>query len=141
MASDPKTLVTRLYEEFWNGSNTEVVDEIVAADFIDHHVPSDVPRGPEGVKQFAANTKGGFPDFHIQIHQLVAEGDRVACHIEFSGTHTGEFNGIPPTGNRTGAQAISLFRAEGEQLVEAWEFADVPTFLGPLGIVLGPAGD
>ena len=141
MANDPKTLVTRLYEEFWNGGSEEVVDEIVAPDFIDHHVPPGVPPGPEGVRQFAANTKGGFPDFQIQIHDLVAEGDKVACHIEFSGTHTGEFNGIPPTGKKTGAQAISFFRVDGGQLVEAWEFADVSAFLEPLGIVFGPAGD
>lgn len=141
MTADPKMLVTRLYEQFWNGGDSDVVDQIVAADFIDHHVPSETPRGPEGVKQFAANTKRGFPDFQIEIHQFVAEGDKVACHIEFSGTHTGDFNGIPPTGNRVRAEAISLFRMEGEQLVEAWEFADVSTFLEPLGIVLGPAGD
>ncbi|MEX1126237.1 MAG: ester cyclase [Acidimicrobiia bacterium] len=139
MTSDPKALVRRLYQEFWNEGQESVVDEIVAEDFVDHHVPADVPLGPQGVKQFAANTKAGFPDFFIEIHQLVAEGDRVACHIEFSGTHTGDFNGILPTGKRTGAQAISLFRVEGDRLAEAWEFADVPAFLEPLGIVLGPA--
>ncbi|MGF1616511.1 MAG: ester cyclase [Acidimicrobiia bacterium] len=138
MTSDPKALVRRLYQEFWNEGQEGVVDEIVAANFVDHHVPPDVPPGPDGVKQFAANTKRGFPDFLIQIHQLVAEGDKVACHIEFSGTHTGEFNGIPPTGRRTGAQAISMFRVESGRLAEAWEFADVPAFLEPLGIVLGP---
>ena len=139
MSSELKELMRRLYEDFWTDGDTSVVDEIIADNFVDYHVPPEYPRGPEGVKQWAANTRGGFPDFGIKIHRIVAEGDWVACHIEFGGTHTGEFNGIAPTGNRAGAQAISMFRAERGQLIESWEFADVPAFLEPLGLVLGPS--
>jgi predicted ester cyclase len=141
MTADARSLVQRLYEEFWNAGRDEVADEIISPDFVDHHVPPEIPSGPEGVRQWAAIAKGGFPDFHIEILDVVEGGDKVACRIEFSGTHTGDFNGIAPTGNRTAAQAISLFRAEAGMLVEGWEFADVPAFLEPLGIVLSPAGD
>jgi predicted ester cyclase len=139
VSTDVKELVRKLYEDFWTAGDDSVADEIIAPSFLDHHVPTDYPRGPAGLRQWAANTRGGFPDFEIEIHTIVAEGDWVACHIEFGGTQTGEFNGIPPTGNRAGAQAISMFRVEGGQLIESWEFADVPAFLKPLGLVLGPA--
>jgi len=141
MQADPKTLVRRLYEDFWNGGDVGVADEIFAVEFVDHHVPPEIPRGPEGVKQWAAIAWEGFPDLRIDVHHLVAEGDKAACHFELSGTHTGLFNGIAPTGNRTRAQAISLLRVEAGRIVEAWEFADVPAFLAPLGIVLRPASE
>ena len=141
MSTDVKELVRKLYEDFWTAREYSVADEIIAPAFVDHHVPKEYPIGPEGLRQWEANTRGGFPDFAIEIHKIVAEGDWVACHIEFGGTHTGEFNGIPPTGNRSGAQAISMFRVEEGQLIESWEFADVPAFLEPLGLVLGPTDD
>jgi len=139
MESDVASLVRRLYEDFWNAGNQPVADEIIAPHFIDHHVPPDVPLGPAGVREWAARAKTGFPDFRIRILDMVVQKEKAACLIEFGGTHTGEFSGIPPTGNRTSAQAMSLFRAESGQLVEAWEFADVPTFLAPLGLALRPA--
>lgn len=139
MTVDPTTLARRLYEDFWNNGEADVAEEIIASDFVDHHVPPEIPKGPEGVRRWAAIAKEGFPDLHIEIQHLVAEGDKVACHFEITGTHTGTFNGIAATGNRTAAQAMSLLRAEQGKLVEAWEFADVPAFLKPLGIVLGPA--
>lgn len=141
MSADVKELVRKLYEDFWTAGDDSLADAIIATTFVDHHVPPDYPPGPEGLRQWAANTRGGFPDFKINLLRVVAEGDWVACHIEFGGTHTGEFNGIPPTGNRAGAQAISMFRVEGGQLIESWEFADVPAFLEPLGVVLGPVPD
>ena len=134
-----KELARRLYEDFWSLNDQSVLDEVIAPDFVDHHVPPEYPPGPEGVRLWAANTRGGFPDFKIQIHRLIAENDWIACHIEFGGTQTGEFNGIAPTGNFSGAQAISIFRVEGGQFIESWEFTDVPAFLDPLGMVLGPA--
>ena len=135
---DIKELARKLYEDFWTEHDDAVADEIIAADFVDHHVPPEYPPGPEGLRRWAANTRGGFPDFKIKIHRIIAEAEWLACHIEFGGTHTGELNGIAPTGQYAGAQAISIFRVSEGQFIESWEFADVPGFLEPLGMVLSP---
>jgi len=101
------------------------IEEVVTADFVDHHFPPDTPPGPEGVRQFFTQfIPTFFSDLQIEIDFLLAEGDRVDCHFVALFKHTGEFAGVAPKGNQLRVPAVSTFRIAGGKLAEAWEIYD-----------------
>jgi predicted ester cyclase len=69
----------------------------------------------------------GFPDLTIAVEDVMAEGDRVRARVTMRGTHSGEFQGIAPTGKRVEVRAIDMFRIEHGKIVEHWGHADDPT--------------
>ena len=93
-----KENIRRSVEEVYNKGNMSAVDELVAAD----HVVVESPdiKGSEGIKGFATTVRTAFPDFHMTIDDMVAEGDQVAAYLTWTGTHKGEFAGIAPTGKQ-----------------------------------------
>ena len=123
MLEDNKRLVRRYYELV--AGDLRGIDEVVTADFVDHHFPPDTPAGPQGVRQFFTEfIPTFFSDLRIEMDFLLAEGDRVDAHFVALFKHTGEFAGIAPKGNQLRIPAISTFRIAGGQLAEAWELYD-----------------
>jgi len=123
MLEENKKLVRRYYELV--AGDLAGIEEVVAADFVDHHFPPDTPPGPEGVRHFFTRfIPTFFSDLKIEIDFLLAEGDRVDCHFVALFKHTGEFAGVPPKGNQLRVPAISTFRIAGGKLAEAWEMYD-----------------
>jgi predicted ester cyclase len=123
MSEDNKKLVRRYYEVVERG--LAGIEEVVTADFVDHHFPPDTPRGPQGVRQFFTKfIPAFFSDLRIEIDFLLAEGERVDCHFAALFKHTGEFAGVAPTGKQLRVPAISTFRIAGGKLAEAWELFD-----------------
>jgi len=123
MLEKNKELVKRYYHEAMEGLSG--IEEVIAADFVDHHFPPGTPAGPEGVRQFFTGVLGSvFSDMRIEIDYLIAEGDKVDCHFALLAKHTGEFAGIAPKGNQIRCPALSTFRIEGGRLAEAWELFD-----------------
>ena len=118
-----KQLVRRYYEAVEGGLTG--IEDLVTADFVDHHFPPDIPPGPAGVRQFFQQfISQFFSDLRIEIDYLLAEGDRVDCHFAALFKHTGEFAGIAPKGNPLRIPAISTFRIADGKLAEAWEIYD-----------------
>ncbi|MFQ5859851.1 MAG: ester cyclase, partial [Anaerolineae bacterium] len=133
VTEENKAVVRRLYDELWNQGNLAIVDELVAADFVDHNPDPGQPPGPEGWKQSATVSRAGFPDLQVTIEDMVAEGDRVTLRLKGSGTHTGEFAGIPPTGNQFSAGWVDVVRVEDGKIAERWGQFDALGFLTQLG--------
>lgn len=126
---DPETnkaSVQRMIDEVMNQQNLTVVDELFAADYLMHDPawPMEV-KGPEGFKQWAGMMLAPyFSDSRITIENMIAEGDKVAVHWTWSGTHTGEFVGIPPTGRQIAIAGISIHRFADGGFVESWASYD-----------------
>jgi predicted ester cyclase len=79
-----------------------------------------------------------FPDYHITIEDVVAEGDKVVLRFHWSGTHKGEFMGIAPTGNKVTVTAMSMHRIEGGKEAEQWGELDRLGMMQQLGVVPPP---
>jgi steroid delta-isomerase-like uncharacterized protein len=140
MSDQNKEIDCRLIEEVWNRGNFDIVDELVASDFIGHSsVPEKETHGPEGVRQFYMALREAFPDIHFTIEDQVAEGDRVVTRWTAEATQTGEFQGIPPTGNHGTITGITIDRIAGGKLVECWTEIDELGLLRQLGVVPAPA--
>jgi len=120
-----KASVQRMIEEVMNQQNMGVVDELFAADYVMHDPawPMEV-RGPEGFKQWAgAMLEPYFSDSHITA-EMIAEGDKVAVPWTWTGTHTGEFMGMAPTGNQITVTGTSIHRFANGKFVESWASYD-----------------
>ena len=95
---DNKQLMRRFTEEFWNRGNIAFADEIVAEDLIHDQLPADWPQGREGFKRLVQTWRVAFPDLHEHLEFVLAEGDRALGRFRLTGTHSGPFYGIEPTG-------------------------------------------
>ena len=133
-----KALVRREIEEIWNQGKLDVIDEIFAADFILHEPVAGEVRGPEGLKQFVTMNRTAFPDFQLTIEDMFAEGDKVAVRWSWTGTHKGEFMGIPPTGVQVIMTGISIGHFTGGKIMEAWDYGDALGLMQQLGMDLKP---
>ncbi|NQU20866.1 MAG: ester cyclase [Candidatus Nealsonbacteria bacterium] len=123
MSEANKALVRRYYQEVMG--DLAGIDEIVAADFVDHHFPPEMPAGAAGVRKFFVEFAGSlFSDMRVEIEFLLAEADKVDCHFVFFARHTGGSDDAPATGNAIRLPAISTFRIADGKLAEAWEIFD-----------------
>lgn len=138
MSEQNKDLERRLIEEAWNQGNLAAVDELVAPDFVDHTAPPDLPPGAEGHKAFIKMYREAFPDAHVTIHDILAEGDKVVYRWTGSGTHQGTLFGIPATGKHMSVNGITIDRFADGKLVESWNMLDQLGMMQQLGVIPAP---
>jgi predicted ester cyclase len=145
MSEANKEHVRRHFEEIFNRKNLAVCDEIMAEEFVEHAVapfaqtaPGRV-NGPEAMRETAQWLLAQFPDLHMTIEAMVAEGDTVAVRILSEGTNLGALNGVvPPTGKRFKARQSHWFRVADEKLVEHWATREDLPAMVQLGIIQPP---
>src|SRR5665809_143878 len=77
-------------------------------------------------------------DFHVEVHDLLQEGDKVVARISFVGTHTGDFMGVPASGNPVDISAIDILQFRGEQCVAHWGVMDMAGAMAQMGAVSHP---
>ena len=137
MSERNKIVVRRAIEEVYNQGNLDVVDDLVSSDFVAHASLEDI-HGSAGMKQFVASLREAFPDLHLTIDDQVAEGDRVVTRWTAHGTHTGTFQGIPPTGKQGTMSGIDIDRVVDGKAIECWTNADYLGLMQQLGMVPVP---
>jgi steroid delta-isomerase-like uncharacterized protein len=130
-----KAVVRRFIEEVQNRKNMDLFDELNAPDFVNLSAPPGMPTDREGGKMFLGGFLNAFPDSQITIDDMIAEGDRVVTKKTFTGTHTGEFGGIPATGNSVTLQYVDILRLRDGKIIEHWLCMDQLTFLQQLGAI------
>jgi steroid delta-isomerase-like uncharacterized protein len=136
MSEENKAIVRRYYEQAMNERDLSIMDETYALDIV-HHDPSNPAaiEGVEDLKQRFAQITSGFPDLHYTIDDMIAEEDKVVVRWTASLTHTGEFEGLPPTGKRAVVQGIFIHRLAGGKIVEDWAIRDTLGLLQQLGVI------
>ena len=134
-----KAIVRRVYEEIINQGNWAVVDELTSPNYVAHDpgFPQTV-RGPEGLKQYFTVFRTAFPDTHITIEDMVAEGDTIAVRHTYRGTHQGDLMGMPPTGKQVTVTGIVIHRIANGKFVESWVNADNLGLMQQLGVIPAP---
>jgi steroid delta-isomerase-like uncharacterized protein len=131
-----KELVRRLYEEGFNEGDLDAVDELVSPDVVTHNpIILDAPTGSDSIRGGIEMIRSSFPDFHVEVVELIAEGDRVASFLRMTGTNTGDYRRGGATGRSGTMRAFFIWRIEDGKLVESWGLADRFGFLQELGIV------
>jgi predicted ester cyclase len=145
MSAANKELVRRHFEELWNRRDLAIADELMAKDYLEHAVapfgqaePGRVD-GPVAMRQTAEWLLAQFPDLHLRIEAMIAEGDTVAVRVFSEGTNLGPLNGVvPPTGKRFAARQSHWFRVEDGRLAEHWATREDLVAMLQLGVVQPP---
>jgi len=100
--------------------NLDEAFELYALDYI-YHGPAGDLGGRDGIRGLWEVFLAGFPDLHSTVLDTISEGNKVVLRWRIDGTHTGDFLGVPPSGNKIALDVTEIFRVENGQLVEAWD--------------------
>ena len=130
-----EAVVRRIFDDIYNRGNLAAVDEIFAADYVDHSAPPGFPAGLESFKQSFSMFRAAFPDIHVAVEDVIAAGDKVVVRLTFSGTHSGPLMGMPPTGKFVTITGIAIDRLSGGKVVEHWVNRDDLGMLQQLGAI------
>jgi steroid delta-isomerase-like uncharacterized protein len=134
MPTADEAVVRRYYEEMCNGRRNDLADEIFTADHKMHDPQVPAADGPAGMAEVVRPYQEGV-NGHWAIQEIFSTPDRVVVRWTGSGTHTGEINGIPPTGKSVKVDAISIHRMRDGKVAETWEVWDTLGFLQQLGAI------
>ena len=138
MITDLKRTAERIPLEVLNTGNFELVDELLAAEFVDHTPRPGVAPNREGLKQSAMALRSAFPDIRYSIDDSIVCGDKIVHRLTATGTMTGEFNGMPATGKRASWTEIHIGRGVNGRLTDHWGLVDQFDMLVQLGIIRSP---
>ncbi|PXX09674.1 ester cyclase [Mycolicibacterium moriokaense] len=130
------------FKRFHEAANTgdfehlaKTIDEIVAPDaVIRTPLPIDA-TGAELLKQVWAMLLGVYPDIHLTVEDVIAEGDKVVARNTVTGTHRGEFMGVGPTGKSVTYNEVFIFRFADGRVVETWGVVDVYAQMRQIGVL------
>jgi len=133
-----KALMRDYLEGFWNRGEESAADGSIAADAIFHDfedLPVAVPQGLAGVKAVRQQFKVGFSDLTMETDDMVAEDDKVVVRWTVTGTHDGEFQGLPPTYRHVEFGGTTHVRCAGGKVVEGWQHMGILKGMQQLGVV------
>ncbi|MFQ6393495.1 ester cyclase [Nocardia sp. KC 131] len=137
---DNKALVHRFEEEVWNGRDPSQVEKFFTADHV-FRAAGSPPLDREGHREMIAEFQRAFPDGRTTSEDLLAEGDKVAQRWSYHGTHRGAFQGIMPTGREVTLTGISIWRFDGDKIVESWHEINTLGLMQQLGVTPAPSQD
>jgi steroid delta-isomerase-like uncharacterized protein len=116
---------------------SKTIDEVVEPDVV---IRTPLPVGATGaqaLKEGFGRLHRAFPDLHIKVEDVIAEGDKVVARNTVTGTHQGEYIGLPPTGKSVTYNEIFIFRFVNGRIAETWGVGDVFSQLRQLGTIRG----
>ena len=133
--ADLAALAHRFNDEVFTQGKLDVVDELAADDFVEHQAMPEMGTGKEAVKAFTAMFRAAFPDLKVETLATAVDGDEVWIHSEMTGTHKGEFQGIPPTGKKVKVQMFDRVKTRDGKAIEHWGVSDDLGMMTQLGVV------
>lgn len=137
MTDQNKETTRRLYEAISAG-RIEVLDDVVAEDFVDHEEMPGVMEGVQGrerARQVFTIFRTAFPDVDFAIEDMIAEDDKVFARLTMTGTHRGDFMGLPATNHQITVPFADSLRFENGRIAEHWGVTDTGQMMQQLGMI------
>lgn len=134
MSQQDNIAATQRFGEAVNTGNFNVFHEVMAPTIVDRDPAPDQGAGPEGFIKFFSMFRAAFPDLTVAVEHMVADDDNVAIAYTVTGTHQGDFLGVPATGKRISARGVQIARFQNGQMVERWGSSDQLGILQQLGV-------
>ena len=133
MKTHNKETIRLLIEEVFNKGNLSVLSEVIHSDYI-YESPTERMEGISELTAFIQALRIAFPDLYIRMDDQISEGEKVCSRITMTGTHRGDFLGLPATGKPVFLQGVIISRLEDGLIREEWELLDQLALLQQLGI-------
>ena len=128
-------IIDRWFEEGINQGKQESLTEFFTPNVTAHEPFGDSHGIEDGPKRAVETLRSAFPDFHTTVEDRVSDGDRVAVRWSATGTHEGDFMGIPHAGNEPTLNAIYIYRFENARIAEVWASPDALGLMQQLGAI------
>ena len=142
MSTDQETSNKATFRRLRDAVNTgdmelisKTIDEVVAPDMLIRTPLPIEATGAQAARQVWAMLLRGLPDLQLTIEDLIAEGDKVVARNTVTGTHQGEYMGLPPTGKSVTYNEIFIARFAGGRIAETWGVVDVLSQMRQLGVI------
>ena len=136
MSADNKAIVRRLYEEVWNKRKLEVINEIISPS---HALQgpnfSGSSVGPEAYKRQVLLFLTGYPDLDWTIEDIIAEKDKVVACWSISGTHKGDYMGVPATNKKVSVDGMTIHHIANGKIMDSYSNWDALGMMQQLGVV------
>jgi predicted ester cyclase len=128
-----KAAVVRFNKDVIERGDERAFGELMAPQFINRTAPPGAPTGPEGMLfMFNQVLRPALPDIQVEIHDQVAEGDKVTTRKTIHGTHRGSLLGVAATNRRVAVEVIDIVRLENGRYAEHWGVSTLPSVLAAL---------
>lgn len=124
-ADDNRTVIERFFEKILKERDFSVLGDFVSESYVQHSPTPDQSVGIEGVRRHIQLFFTAFSDTEYRLEGIVAEGNKVAARWALSGTHTGDFLGMPPTGSRIETSGIDIYSLQEGKIKEHWHEMDM----------------
>jgi steroid delta-isomerase-like uncharacterized protein len=132
--SDYKTLVREMFGAIGSGQDVDAaIDRYMAEDFVEHEEIPGMGHTRDTPRQLFKMMNAAFTDLHVDIHDVLQDGDKAVARVSFVGTHTGEFMGVPASGNPVHIDAIDIVQFRGDQCVAHWGTMDMAGAMAQMG--------
>lgn len=138
MSQQENIAASQQFGEAINNAQLGAFREIIAPSFVDRDPAPGQEAGPDGLIMFHETLRAAFPDLSVNVEQMVADDDSVSIAYTISGTHQGNFLGIPPTGRPITARGMQISRFQNGQMVERWGSSDELGILQQIGAYPSP---
>lgn len=142
MSTAQETGNKAMFSRFHDAANTgdaevisKTIDEVFEPDVLFHAPMPTEATGAQALKQVWAVLLRAFPDIHVAVEDMIAEGDKVVFRSTVTGTHQGEYRGLPATGKSVTYNEIFIVRFAGGRIAEIWGVVDVFAQMRQLGVV------
>ncbi len=134
--SDYKALTQEMYRAVAAGGDVDAaVDRYMAEDFFEHEDIPGMDNTRDTPRQLFKMLHAAITDFDVEVHELLQDGDKVVARVSFVGTHTGDFMGVPASGNPVHINAIDILQFRGDQCAAHWGVMDMAGAMAQMGAV------
>jgi len=137
VSEELKASILEGLEEIWNKGNMDTLEKHYAPNYVLHNPPFPDVKGLDGIKQFIMGTRTAYPDFHMTVDELLAEGEIATIRWTWTGTNKAQsaLFPFPATGKQVTVVGCTVTHKVGKQAVEEWFYVDYLGVLQQLGIV------
>jgi steroid delta-isomerase-like uncharacterized protein len=129
-----KNFLLQYYEEVYNKGKIEALEKYVSSDIIDHSAPGGPAKGIDHLKGFLGSMRSAFPDYSVELEDIVCEDEKVAVRLSERGTHKGKLWGIPPTGKKVSVTVYAIYKFANEKISEVWALSNQTGLMRQLGL-------
>ena len=123
-STENKTVARRVLEEVFPANDLEALRDVVSDEFVNHEAPEGTPPGLGSITMFMHLLNQAFSEQRWEIHDVLAEEDKVVIRCTHSGVHTGDYFGLPATGRRFAYKQMHIIRVVDGKGVEHWAVRD-----------------
>ena len=124
--------------EVWNGGSLSLFDEILSSEYVYHGNDAIDIIGIDASKERVTSIRTSFPDFKVTLNELIITGDKGVVRWTMTGTNTGPFGELPPTGKKISVSGVNISHVVDGKISENWQFYNQALFYTQLGFTLTP---